>query len=360
MTSVLEINVPNVPIGEQPASGFCGYLAGDENRVTAETIAAMFQSPTQTRGAGRVLLFGGAGLGKSHLARGVAWKWEQCHVDCQVVCTSATDFYVDLADSIERREGPAFRRRLHQADFFVLDDLQHLTGKAAAQRELRLLLDVCDDRGAPVLLTANEHPALLTGLDSSLRARLLAGVVLRLSPPATSTRTALAARLAAEVDASVEPGELTRIAKASATAEGLRQAIRLHRTALGNSTANQSELENQTPTLAEVVRRTADEFGVAASAIQGKSRRKSIALARHATGFLARVCTRHSLATIGATLGGRDHTTVMHSVQTIRKRMAEDPVLKRRIDRLAESLNGAVVGADDEPLADPDRAGKSG
>lgn len=340
-SSVLEISVPNVPVGESPRTGYVGFLAGDENRVTAESIARLIRDAENIRGGGRLLLVGGSGLGKSHLLRGVAWKWAQCHVDADVVCTTAGDLIHDFSDALERREAPKFRRRLHAADFFLLDDLHQLSGRSAVQRELRLLLDVYDNLGKPTLLASKLHPAMLTGFDPGLRARLLAGVVLTLTPPAAATRAALVSRLAAADKIALRQADLQSIAEATNSAEEVRRAVQMI-TAGETSTlapsVDQESLAKRTPTLAEIVKRTAEEFQAPVAEIQGKSRRKSIVLARHVACYLARSCTKHSLGNIGATLGGRDHTTVMHSVRTIEQRLSEDLALRRRVEAICDAL----------------------
>lgn len=335
--SVLEISLPNVPAGERPGEPFLGFLAGDENRLVAESIAHLFQGNQAPRGGERLLLVGGSGLGKSHLARGMAWKWNTCHVDDVVYFTSGTDFLHDFADSVSRGEAPAWRRRLLTFDLFVLDDVHALARRPVAQKELRLVLDRCDDSGKTAVLSSSTPVASLAGFDPGLKARLSAGIVLDLAPPSLETRLVLAGRIAALAGRKLNVASLRRIAETTETAEQIRGRL----AALDAKPKQDSEeaSEPPAPTLAEVVRCAAEEFGVGVAAVQGPSRRRTIALARHVASYLARRNTSHSLGAIGATLGGRDHTTVMHSVQTIERRVAEDADLQRRIDAVQRRLH---------------------
>lgn len=368
-------------IGESRRSpSLRGFLAGEENRLPLAAAEKFLDdavaSTSQTsdgdeanndvgaRG-GLLVLHGPTGTGKTHLVEALLAQWSARLPECSVVVMNGSEYAEQYADAVENDRITEFQSRVRAADLFVLEDAGKLATKSPAQWELLHTLDALEQRGAYVVLTLDAAPQTYDTLLPGLIGRFGAGYVFPLAAPSQATRRALLAAFAAERGLSIDPKALDLLAADRETtvrelrgtlisleAEALDQArreaaktlfpLRPGETPVIDLPVVRRFLANrgggEGPTLKQIVEQTARHFGLRAADLKSGSRRRSVVTARDTAVFLARRLTKKSLQEIGEYLGGRDHTTILHSCRKLEAADELDPTQRATITTLRERL----------------------
>jgi chromosomal replication initiator protein len=300
-----------------------------------------------------LVLHGRSGTGKSHVARGLASVWKTHHRRDRVVCTTAVEFAHELADAIDSQAVEDFRVKYRTANLLIFEDLGHLatpkSGKLNAQEELIHTLDalLADDRS--VVVTASAAPAELPGLLPALQSRLTAGLTIAMMPPGVAARRQILQHFASLKNVTLpEP-------VADVLAEGLGGTVPEIVHSLMQLTAP-AELDGevldvadakryiakgsgkQQPTMHEIGLATARHFRLRLADLRSPVRRRALVAARGVAIYLARTIAGKSFEEIGRYLGGRDHSTIMHSCRQTQQRCENDPAIHEAITRLRKDL----------------------
>jgi chromosomal replication initiator protein len=316
------------------------FLAGPENSLIAVAMAALLEDPEPRYNP--LVIHGPSGTGKSHLARGLAAK-RLLRVDAAsaaIVFICGADFARLLHEAIEGETTDSFRRRFRGASLLILDELTQLATKRVAQQELIRTLDDVIAGGGQVVITSRAAPEQMDALSPALRSRLSAGLTASLVPPAAGARLALIERIAS----------LRRIALPTAAARALADGLSGTAPELSGALAElqlQAEFDKSSidasgvrrfladrqlrlrPSLRTIASRAAKYFGLRMCDLKSSSRRRAVVQARGIAICLARQLTDKSLKQIGDYFGGRDHTTVLHSVNSTESRLRSDPTSRR-------------------------------
>ncbi len=307
-----------------------------------------------------LLLHGGSGLGKTHLAQAVAHALAEAEAPLRVRYLHAEAFLNDYVQSVASRTLEAFRRRMRSGDVWIVDDV-HLLGKGnkpATQEEFLLTFDDYAHRGAQIILTADTGPAEMAGIHERLRGRFAAGLVAALTPPDRPTRATIATRKARARDLDLAGGVLDLLA------ERTRGNVRELEGAVGRLAAMRRLMGMEiTPATAEaalglsrecdarsdlsiprIVETAAEVFGLSPAEIRGRRRQARIRRARQAAILLCRRLTHASLAEIGSHFDGRNHATIL---STLRKMPApgEAGCPEAEVDRILRRLGVDSSGA---------------
>ncbi len=334
------------------ASAVPCFVAGEENALLAPALAPLLaeaevegdSAPTAI--ASPLVLAGPAGSGKSHLAQGLARHLGKSLADDAVVYYTGRDLARTLRAAAQDRRTGELLTRLKKAEFFVLENLEELRERPYAQRVLRQLLD--DDlRERTVLVTAKNPPGTLAGFDPGLLDRLSAGLIVRIQAPGLESRRVLLRLAATAMRVPLSDAELeTLAAQPLRSVPGLLQSLAAFADARESGAASPAVPETLAPetdrsgtSLKEVIAVTARYFGVTQAALKGPSRRRSLVRARSVAAYLTRELTDDSYAEIGRGIGGRDHTTVLHAVRSIRKKLASDLETQNAVDQLHRLLS---------------------
>jgi len=324
-----------------------GFIAGPENALVAVAVQSLLDPAAEAFSP--VVFFGPPGLGKSHLALGLVTAWKAQFPRQPALLTTAVDFARHLAEAIETKTDDDFAEPYRQASLLVIEDVEHLATKPAAQQELIHLLDSLGATSARVVLTACTAPTQLPGLLPALQSRLLAGLTVPLAPPGRSARLAIVKQLARQRAVDLPPAIIGLLADelTGSVPELLGALMHLEMTAqvelssIDASLVRRCLAQRRTtgqPTVRDIALLTARHFSLRLGDLRSATRRRTVVTARAVAMYLARTCTSSSLEEIGRFFGGRDHTTVAHGCRKTEELIAIEPSIREAVQQLQEQL----------------------
>jgi len=333
--------------GQGSAQGLSDFVAGPENAIVAKVLRSYLD---RTDGfASPLVVYGPPGSGKTHLARGMTDWWRRHYPTESVLGLTGAEFAQAYRAAVADDRLPALRSQCREVALLVIDDLDQLAGKRAAQDELRHTLDALAERQALVLVTAHELPAQARFLQPGLRSRLSAGLNLSLALPGPRTRRVLVKRMALARGLSVPDPTLDKLAEAIHDgAPGLLSALMALEVESGGgrSTWDATKIRKlvaqrksaRMPGLRAIAALTSKYFGMTLGELKSPLRRQALVNARGVAMYLARDLTDKSLEEIGEFFGGRDHTTVLHGCRRTQERMTVDRATRQAVAELKRLL----------------------
>ncbi|MGB2896618.1 MAG: chromosomal replication initiator protein DnaA [Anaerolineales bacterium] len=323
------------------------FIVGKGNRLAHAAAQAVAESPAKTYNP--LFLYGGVGLGKTHLLHAIGH--ECLDAGLQVRYVSSEEFTNDLVDAIRARNTAAFRERYRRVDVLLIDDIQFIAGKEATQEEFFHTFNTLHGQEKQVVISSDRSPKAFVTLEERLRSRFEWGLTADIHVPDYETRLAIL-RSRAERSGRMPPDEIL-----SEIAERVQSNIRELEGALTRVLAYADlRCEILTPNLvdaalADMVTHTssvtteqiisvvADQFGVEEDRLLSRERSREVAYPRQIAMYLIREETSCSLPKIGEALGGRDHTTVMYGYEKIADQLEVDDALRRQVMALRERLH---------------------
>lgn len=331
------------------------YVASDENHLIPFAAQVLLERQTQFN---PLVLVGGTGVGKSHLVSGLAARWKREHADGKLICTTGGDFARSFAHATELDAVAEFREKHTACELFVLDDLQQMAGKTAAQHEFLVLFDRLVEAGTFVAVTANAPIPEIQNFAPGLLSRLMSGLVIPVQAPGRAACRVVLQRLARFHDVALNSESLDMILDLAATYPGqlqtvpqlnhvlleLAQAAASHNGPIGPdfvrdvvSSQLVSDRKDSQLTLRSITSLVAKQFGLRSAELRGPLRQQSVVTARGIAILLARELTQLSLQQIGRYFGHRDHTTILHAHRRTQVLVQTDPALQQVVTELRDS-----------------------
>jgi chromosomal replication initiator protein len=316
---------------------FENFIVGPSNQFARAAAMAVAQQPGTLYNP--FFLYGGVGLGKTHLANAIGHSIQRSDPEARVVFLSSDSFMTQLIEAIARNKAPALKNRLRRVDVLIIDDVQFLAGRERTQEEFFHIFNALYENGRQIILTSDKFPNEIPGVEERLCNRFGWGLVADIQTPDMETRIAIlerkaraegvelsidvASMIARSVDSNIRDleGALTRIS-AHASLSGREIDRVLVEEILGKAKANGSAI--QIISLEDVEKEVTSHFGLRSGDLRARRRTKKIAEARQVAMYLMRQKAGASYPMIGAHLGGRDHSTVIHACQSIERRRKED------------------------------------
>jgi chromosomal replication initiator protein len=321
-----------------PESTSIGFIAGAENRLVASTINRLLQPATGDRAFRLLALFGRSGTGKTHLAHGLVNHWNTNHCPQSATYLTAADFYRGLLDAIKRDTTAQFHRALREYHLLAIDDLHQLPDDHYVSRELRFTLDAFEESGGTIIVTSNRPADTLANISPDLRSRLSAGLSLQLAPPAGAARIRIIRQASASLGRPLSEQAAANLASTIAgTANDLFGAVFECCASTDDDQSVPARFVRQ-PQIREVIAAVARHFRLPQKQLKSQSRRQSIVTARAVAIYLAREVAGATYEQIGAALGGRDHTTIIHSYRKIERERANEPAIQEAIEELTRVI----------------------
>jgi chromosomal replication initiator protein len=342
----MSTTTPGISDGLNPRYTFDAFVVGSGNRMAHAAAQAVAESPSQRYNP--LFLYGGSGLGKTHLLHAIGHSLRQRGLT--VVYVTSETFTNELIGSIRGQSQDAFRSRYRSVDVLLMDDVQFIAGKESTQEEFFHTFNSLHSANKQLILTSDRAPKNMVTLEDRLRSRFEWGLMTDIAPPDYETRIAILQQkvitLQAEVPADVIEfiakqvqsnvreleGALTRLI---ATAEMTGRAISVP-TARDSLADLMNKRSHITPS--QVIETVAKFYNISVPEMVSASRSKDLAQPRQLAMYLLRQETEASLPEIGGLLGGRDHSTVLHGVDRVRHRLETEEKLRRDVMSLRELL----------------------
>jgi chromosomal replication initiator protein len=335
---------------------FANYVIGKSNELAAAAAQAAAASPGKLYNP--LFIYGGTGLGKTHLMQGVAHDILKRTPNTRVIFVGTEQFTNDLVASIQSRTQPDFRRRYRETDLLLIDDVHFLRGKESTQEEFFHTFNALYEAGRQIILTSDRPPKEIPGLEARLVSRFEWGMVADIELPEFEHRVAILqnkARLdhlertipddvirfiAEHVRSSVREleGSIIRLL-AYASLRKRDISVELAREALRDK-IQPAGAEEGTPTLTVqlIQQAVAREWGVPTEGLRSKGRTKNLTVPRQIAMYLIRDLLGMQLVEIGNAFGGRDHSTVIHSLEKTETSLRDDEQFAKRVLEVRSEL----------------------
>ena len=365
MSVVLRVNPPLRSEGEKtapvrnlreaesstliPRYTFENFVVGTSNQFAHAACLAVANKPADHYNP--LFIYGGVGLGKTHLVNAVGHRLLERNPGQKVIYTTFESFMNRLIGSLRRDRMNEFKSHFRNIDVLILDDIQFIAGKERTQEEFFHTFNSLYEYHKQIIITSDRFPKEIPDLEDRLRNRFEWGLTADIQPPDIETRIAILIKKAEEEDIDLPQdvanflatniwsnvreleGALTRLG-AFASLTNVAITIDLAREVLRDTLKDN---EKQV-TVRNIQKAICDHFDVKISELKSKRRTKNLALARQMAMYLCRRFTATSYPAIGAEFGGRDHSTVIHASKTIAKKAVDDPSIKATVDRLVRQL----------------------
>ncbi len=336
-----------------PKYTFENFVVGPSNRFAHAAAMAIAEHPGGQYNP--LFVYGGAGLGKTHLLQAVGLHSRDLNARLVTRYVTSEHFINDFIDGIRRKRMDEFKARYRSVDLFLLDDVQFLEGKEQILEEFFHTFNALYETGKQLVFSSDRPPRDLSTLEDRIRSRFEWGLTTDIQPPDVETRLAILRKNAAFASQPVPEAVLEFIAnrvvdnirelegaltRVTAYAALTHQPIDLDMTAdvlqdLG------PEHTSAPISTGQILAMTASSFGFSIADLEGPSRRQPLARARQVAMYLCRELTDLSLPKIGSLFGGRDHTTALHGINNVKRLIQTDQQLFDQVTALLQSLRNS-------------------
>ncbi|WP_263819694.1 chromosomal replication initiator protein DnaA [Salinibacter sp.] len=334
----------------RPEYTFDEFVEGDGNRLARSAAFAVAQEPGSTN-YNPLLVYGGVGLGKTHLAQAVANYALEHNTAERVLYVSSDRFTSQFVQSVRENRIAAFSSYYRQADLLIVDDVQFFGEKEKTQEEFFHIFNDLHQNGKQIFLCADRPPAEIPGIEERLLSRFQWGLSADIQRPDLETRIAILQRKAARQDIAVSPDVLELIAQRIDSNVRQLEGALTRLTALVQLDDRTLDLDTARRFLREhtdegadalnaddIIEQVAEYFRLEKGDLLSRSRKQTVAQARQIAMYLCRELTDESYDHIGSRFGGRDHSTVIHAYRKIEEDLESDPELQDDISSLQANL----------------------
>ncbi|HBH87295.1 MAG TPA: chromosomal replication initiator protein DnaA [Syntrophaceae bacterium] len=329
---------------------FDRFVVGPCNQFAHAASVAVAEQPAKNYNP--LFIYGGVGLGKTHLLNAIGLHTLTVFPDLNVVYVSAEEFMNELINSIRYDRMPKFREKYRNIDCLLMDDIQFVAGKEKTQEEFFHTFNTLHDSGKQIVVTSDKFPKDIPNMENRLRSRFEWGLIADIHPPEIETKIAILEKKAQEnkmvlpqnvayyvashVESNIREleGYLIRISAFSSltgkeidmtlTKEVLKKVIKLN--------------EKEDVTVEDILKTVASKMNVKVSDMKSHKKNKNLVFSRQIAMYLSRKMTSASFPDIGEKIGGRDHSTVIYANNKIKQLVEEDAQLKKLIREIEECI----------------------
>ena len=333
-----------------PRYSFSTFVVGSNNRLAHAAALSVAERPGHSYNP--LFIYGGSGLGKTHLMHAIGHAVMSRHPRKRVMYATSEKFTNEFINSIRSQKQEEFRERYRRIDVLLIDDIQFIAGKEGTQDEFFHTFNAIHEEGKQIVMSSDRPPKAIATLEERLRSRFELGLTADISQPDLETRIAILRTKAEAQGVAVPPpvidflaqrivsnvreleGALTRIV-AYATLNAVPITTELAQQMVQHILSNPRRQSLAPDKIVEIVARY---YQVPVEQLRGKARDKQIVLPRQVAMYLMREETEAPLLRIGEALGGRDHSTVLHGCDKIEREMADNDDFRREVSALREML----------------------
>ncbi len=330
-----------------PRHTFANFVVGPCNELAHAACRAVSSAPGKQYNP--LFIFGGAGLGKTHMINAVGNEILSDSPGSRVYYTSAESFTNELIQAVRFDGISRFQDKYRQVDCLLLDDIQFLAGRERTQEELFHTFNALHDAGKQIVLTSDKMPREIPGLEKRLRTRFEWGLLADLQLPDEETKVAILQRKAAERGMALSRKVATYLAQQPQTNVRVMEGLLTRIIAISRFQGSEVSLElvqrvikpmvgSRQVTPDEVLKAAANYFGIKVSDLKSAVKTRKISYPRQVAMYLARRLTRASFPEIGRAFGGKDHSTVVKGFKKIEAAMKNDPEIAEQVRGVERSL----------------------
>ncbi len=337
-------------LGMNPRNTFETFVVGSNNQFAHAAALAVAQSPAKTYNP--LFIYGGVGLGKTHLMQAVGQQVVERKKNFKVMYLSSERFTNEFIDAIQHNTLVKFRKRYRQADVLLIDDIHFLAGKERSQEEFFHTFNTLFDGRKQIVLSSDRPASEIANLEHRLVSRFEWGLTAELQPPDIETRMAILRKKAQALHVQLAPEVLEFLAQRVRSnvrrLEGALMRVASFASLSGREVSRETveqllrdilqEEAKKIVTIDQIQKKVAEHFDVRLADMTSKRRPANIAFPRQVAMYLARRHTKASLNEIGDAFGGRDHGTVLHACKAVSQRMGKEDQLRQLISMLDTQL----------------------
>jgi chromosomal replication initiator protein len=340
---------PDVGSNLDPRFTFENFIVGKPNELAHAASRKVAESESVTFNP--LFLYGGVGLGKTHLMHAIAWHIKKSHPKRRVIYLSAEKFMYQFVRALRYKDTVAFKDQFRSVDVLMIDDVQFISGKDSTQEEFFHTFNALVDQNRQIIISADKSPSDLEGMEERLKSRLGWGLVADIHPTTYELRLGIlqakAEQIGIEIPLKVLEFLASKISSNIRELEGALTRVVAHSTLVGRQITLDSTQEvlrdllranDRRVTIDEIQKKVAEYYSVKISDMHSPRRARAVARPRQVAMYLAKLLTPRSLPEIGRKFGGRDHTTVLHAVKKIEELKIKEKDIHEDIELLCRML----------------------
>jgi chromosomal replication initiator protein DnaA len=329
---------------------FDSFVVGPGNEFAKSAAYAVAKAPGKTK-FNPLLIYAGVGLGKTHLLHAIGNYLSANAPDCKTVYTSSEEFYLNFIDAIKNNNTKHFSDSFKTAQLLLIDDVHFLSGKESTQEEFFYIFNALYQNERQIVLTTDVPPVQLMGLQDRLVSRFQWGLCVDIQPPDLETRIAILKKKAEEGNLNIAENILAFIAENVSSNIRELEGIIIRLLAFASITkqditidlvkniiSEKNKKKISKISIEEIINTVAEYYKVPVNHIREKNRQKEVAFCRQCAMYMVKLFTNYSLKSIGLHFGGRDHSTVIHAIQTIEKLKSSDSSISSDIEHITSIL----------------------
>lgn len=331
---------------------FDNFIVGQSNELPFAAAKSVAESSQILPGNNPFYLYGGVGLGKTHLMHAIAWRMREINPDRKVVYLSAERFMYQFVKALRDKEIMAFKEGFRSIDVLIIDDVQFICGKESTQEEFHHTCNALLDRNKQLIISGDRSPADLDGMKERIRSRLGWGLVVDINQASYDLRLGILRSKVKQMQGIAVPDEVLeflagKILSNTRELEGALNKVVAHSTLVGRNISLEGTQEiladllranERVLTVVDIQKKVADYYNIKMADMSSARRTRCVARPRQVAMYLAKNHTLRSLSEIGRKFGGKDHTTVMHAVKRVEALCASDAEFKEDIKILEKSI----------------------
>lgn len=341
---------PNIRLS--PNCTFANFAVSSSNQMAYAAATAVAKTPGTSYNP--LFLYGGVGVGKTHLMQGVGHKIIKDKPATRVIYCTGEEFTNEIIEAIGNKTTASFKKKYRRVNVLLIDDIQFIAGKNAVQEEFFHTFNSIHQMGGQIVLTSDKPPEEINKLENRLKSRFEGGLTIDIGPPDFELRTAillikakqkgieLGMEIAKIIASSIEnprklEGVLIRVMTEAQT-NGLPLDIELTKRILGKTIKEAPQNSKVKPN--DIIDAVASFYNLKLSQLKGNKRDRSVSLPRQILYFLLRSESNIQLMEIGNLLGGRDHTTILHGVRKISEMISTNETIREDILGIRNKIAG--------------------
>lgn len=336
-----------------PKFSFENFIVGKNSEFAHSVALAVAETPGKNYNP--LFIYGGSGLGKTHLMHAIGHYILKNHKRKKVLYISSEMFTNELINAINTKNVPQFKRKYRNVDVLLIDDIQFIEGKEATEEEFFHTFETLYNKNKQIVISSDRPPQKLTSLDERLRSRFLWNVTADIQPPDFETRVAIL-RSKADIEGIEINDDVSQVI--NMIAERIKYNVRMLEGAftrivsfsalmnkpidmsLAKSTLNDIISSSDNIVSIDAIKNAvAKHYGITVKEIDSGKRSRNLAFPRQIAMYLSKEMTDNSFPQIGKAFGGRDHTTVLHACKKISSSLEEDAALQETVDYLMMNIN---------------------